>query len=119
MLNIQELGLRLIADNISKGATIIFNDDWFTFYFDDSGQRGHYIIPYIRVNNIIPDHYVVKRVLKFVNMGDEGKDKAILGVLNLKKCNVVSITENSVIFESFKIVLNNNHWTNSDKFEYI
>jgi hypothetical protein len=52
-------------------------------------------------------------------MGDEGKDKAILGVLNLKKCNVVSITENSVIFESFKIVLNNNHWTNSDKFEYI
>ncbi len=118
MNNIQELGLELIKNNISHKATLRFKDDWFNFYIDSCGQRGHYIIPYISYGYLTKDNYIIKRALSFTNPIDEGKDKAILGVLNLTKCKVVSIEENKIEFENFTINLEGNPCTNKLNFVY-
>ena len=111
MVNIQEIALDIITEQVSKTMRIEFNDDWFTFYFDGSGQRGHHIIPYIEGEHVIKNRYIVKRVLQFCNSVDIGTDGAILGVLKLDKCKALSIKADRIEFENFTIYLNNNHWT--------
>jgi hypothetical protein len=119
MLNIQELGLDLIAKNISKNTRIEFKNDWFRFYVDWCGQRGHYVIPADYYGKLVPNKYTIKRVLHFTNAIDEGKDKAVLGEIDLTKCKVVAINEDSVEFENFTIYLNRNNWTDRNDFEYV
>ena len=118
MNNIQKLGLQLVKDNISKEAWVEFDKRWFTFYIDNCGQRGHYIIPMKMYGNMIPDHYIVKRVLSFTNEVDEGKDGAILGVFNLTECRVLEIKEKSIVFENFTIYLEGNPSTRGMNFKY-
>ena len=119
MNNIQKLALELVAKNISKDSTLYFKEDFFRFYIDSSGQRGHYIIPYNQYGSIIPNIYTIKRVLSFVNNGDEGKEGAVLGVLYLDKCKAILIKENSIEFEQFTIHFNENPSTKRMDFEYV
>lgn len=117
-MEIQELGLDLVKANISKQSTVEFKKRWFTFHDDSCGQRGHYIKQYRAYGHIIPDHYIVKRVLSFTNKGDEGKEDAVLGILNLKECKVIAITELAVEFENFKVFFKGNPYTQAVGFKY-
>lgn len=105
MNNIQTLGLKLIADNVSDSSRIFFKDRFFDFYDDTSGQRDHVVSKYKCYGKISPDHYIVHRKLSFTNKIDEDKDGAILGIFDLTKCTVISIEEESVEFDTFTIKL--------------
>jgi hypothetical protein len=118
MNNIQELALELMTKNLSPKTRIEFKDHWFTFYIDTCGQRGHYVIPYKAYGSIVENHYVIKRELSFTNECDEGKNKAILGVLNLAKCKAISINQNNIEFEQFIIHFDRNPASDSINFVY-
>lgn len=115
---IQQIALDLIKENISKECWIHFDDSWYSFNHDLSGQRGHYIVPYKGYGAIIEDHYLIKRALMFVNQGDEGKEGAILGILNLKKYKVTAIKKNKIKFLNFTFYFKDNPCTRSMNFVY-
>jgi len=120
MINLQELGLEIIKNNISQKCRIQFKDTWFTFYTDCSGQRGHYVMAYKPYDHkIIENHYIIKRHLSFINDIDVGKDKAVLGILNLEKCKIINIQEDKIEFENFTFHLYDNNSTQGINFEYI
>lgn len=103
-INFQEECLKLVAKELSENANITFKKRWFTFYDDTCGQRGHHILPYKPYDlKVIPNHYVIRRTLSFENEVDKGKDCAILGILNLKECKALSVTDESIEFENFTI----------------
>ena len=113
-MEIQELGLKYVRENVGPGNAIVFKDRWFDFYIDNCGQRGHYILPYVSYGKkVIKDNYIVRRILSFDNLVDKGKNHAVLGVVNLKECKVVSITSNYVQFEMLKFYFDDN--SNKDK----
>ena len=118
MSYLQNLGLKLIKENLSKDSYLHFEDNWLKTYFDNSGQRGHYLIQSKMYGVEFENQYFVKRVLSFTNQKDEGKDKAMLFEINLNKCKVVGIKEESVKFDNFEIFFNNNPWTQKLDFIY-
>lgn len=102
-MEIQELGLKLVRENVGPGNAIVFKDRWFDFYIDNCGQRGHYVLPYVTYGKkVIKDSYIVRRILSFNNEPDVGKEHAVLGVIRLHECKVVSITSDYVQFDMFK-----------------
>lgn len=100
---IQIIASELIEDNLSKECWIQFKDRWLDFYIDCNGQRGHYIVRYKKYTDANPYQYkyIIRRNLSFTNKIDEGKQDAILGVLDISKCKIISIQEDKIEFESF------------------
>lgn len=117
MYTLQEIALELVKTHINQGCHI--TSKLFSPYDDSTGQRGHYIIPYKPYGRIVEHTYVMKRVLSFVNPGDEGKDKAVLCLLNLNESKALSIHDNRIEFEYFTFYFNNNPSTRKLDFEYI
>ena len=108
MIELQQIGMELVKNNLDENTSIMFNERCFNFYYDNNGQRLHYIIPYVSYGYSLENQYIIKRLLSFCNEEDKGKEDAILGVLDLNKSKVISIHKTKVEFEFFTIVFREN-----------
>jgi hypothetical protein len=102
-INIQELGIKYVLENLSDKTRIDFRDIAVSFYDDTCGQREHKVEQYIAYGTRIKNHLRITRKLSFTNKVDEGKEGAILAIINMDQLAVLCIGKNEVIFDMLTI----------------
>ena len=92
--------IKYICENLSDKTWVSFKEDIFNFYYDNSGQRLHKVELY-KGYDVKPIYgmFKITRKLSFTNKEDEGKDGAVLGILDLTKAELISIHPKKVIFD--------------------
>lgn len=98
MISLKQEAIKRVMRNVQNIKWIQFNNDAFSFYDDTCGQREHKVEQYIAYGHKVKDHLRVIRKLTFTNKVDEGKEGAILGIIDLGKLTLLSIEEKKVVF---------------------
>jgi len=98
--------IKYVSKNLTERTLVEFNNNFFSFYDDTCGQRLYRIEPYKGYDKTpIYGMFRVIRKLAFTNQIDEGKEGAILGILNLTHCDFVSLHKDKVVFDNITIYL--------------
>lgn len=85
--------------------SINFKNNFLDFYTDTCGQRGHYIVPFMVSEKEVVNKYIIKRNLSFMDKEDEGKQDAILAILDLNNSKLIAINRNVYEFEFFNLTI--------------
>lgn len=104
MTTLEKNALKSIYSNLNKDTNIGFTNGYFEFYDDTCGQREHTVEVYKGYGlKKVPGCFRVIRKLSFTNEVDKGKDGAILGILDVTRATLVSLSEDKVVYKEFTI----------------
>lgn len=106
MEKLHNQAIKYLNEHLSDKSRVAFKEDFFNFYDDTCGQRGHKIEKYKGyATKPMYGLYRVIRKLSFTNEVDKGKEGAILGILDLTKTKFISLHEDKIVFDNVTIYL--------------